>query len=120
MAAIANQSGEFIAPSIEATTLAASGLAARIPANNDFRLSIVNAEGAGAYPISSWTYLLVAPHFEDCGKGRALLDLIRWALTEGEADAVALHYAPLSEEVRDRALSALEVVTCGTDRAPIL
>jgi phosphate transport system substrate-binding protein len=120
MAAIANQNGDFVSPSIEATTLAASGLAARIPANNDFRLSIVNAAGAGAYPISSWTYLLVAPHFADCGKGRALLDLIRWALTEGEADAVALHYAPLSEEVRDRALEALEVVTCGADRAPIL
>lgn len=120
MAEVRNRNGDFVAPSIEATTLAASGLAARIPANNDFRLSIVDAEGAGAYPISSWTYLLVAPHFEDCGKGKALLDLIRWALTEGEDDAVALNYAPLSEEVRTRALSALEVVTCGTDRAPIL
>jgi phosphate transport system substrate-binding protein len=120
MAEIANQDGDFVAPSIEATTLAASGLAARIPANNDFRLSIVNAPGAGAYPISSWTYLLVAPHFEDCGKGRALLDLIRWSLIQGEADAVALHYAPLSEEVCDRALEAIEVVTCGANRAPIL
>jgi len=120
MAEIANQRGEFVSPSIEATTLAASGLAARIPANNDFRLSIVDADGAGAYPISSWTYLLVAPHFASCAKGRALLDLIRWTLTEGEADAIALNYAPLSDEVRTRALAALEVVTCGADRAPIL
>lgn len=120
VADIANRNGEFVTPSIEATTLAASGLAERIPENDDFRLSIVNAEGAGAYPISSWTYLLVAPHFEDCGKGRALLNLIEWALNEGDADATALSYAPLSSEVKARAIGALSVVTCGAENTPVL
>ncbi len=120
MAAIRNRSGEFVLPSIEATTAAAAGLAARIPANDDFRLSIVNAEGADAYPIASWTYLLVAPHMDDCRRAEALLDLIEWVMLEGEEDAVALSYAPLTMEIRVRALNALKVVTCGPENRPVI
>ena len=120
MASIRNAAGEFVAPGIEATTAAAAGLEARIPENNDFRLSIVNAGGPGAYPIASWTYLLVAPHMEDCGHATALMELIEWALMEGEGDAVELGYAPLTMEIRARAMNALKVVTCGAESRPVI
>ncbi len=120
MAAIRNAAGEFVAPSIEATTAAAVGLEERIPANDDFRLSIVNAAGPGAYPIASWTYLLIAPHMEDCARAEALVNLIEWALMEGEGDAVALGYAPLTMEIRVRAMNALKVVTCGAESRPVI
>lgn len=118
MAEIRNAFGEFIAPSIEATTAAAAGLADRI-VGDDFRLSIVNAEAEGAYPISSWTYLLIAPHFRDCARGAAILDVIRWALLERESDVLELNYAPLAPAVRVRALEALKQVTCGSESRPI-
>ncbi len=119
MASVRNVRGEFVAPSIEATTLAAAGLLERIPDNDDFRLSIVNADADGAYPIAAWTYLLIRPHMEDCRRARALLDLIRWSLLEREDDVRALNYAPLTMEIRLRALNALRVVTCGPERTPV-
>lgn len=120
MAAIENSSGQFVAPSIEATTAAAAGLEERIPANNDFRLSIVNPDGADAYPIASWTYLLIAPHMEDCARADALLDLVEWSLLEGADDAVELSYSPLTMPIRLRALNALKAVTCGPDNRPVI
>jgi phosphate transport system substrate-binding protein len=120
MAAVRNSSGQFIGPSIEAMTAAAAGLAERIPADNDFRLSIVNPASATAYPIASWTYLLISPHFEQCARGQALLDLIEWSLLDGENDATTLGYAPLAMDIRLRALNALKAVTCGPDRRPVI
>src|SRR6476661_9791810 len=58
-AAIANQAGEYVEPSIESATAAAAGISAKLSANTDFRISIVNAPGKGAYPISSFTWLLI-------------------------------------------------------------
>lgn len=119
MARVQNVHGEFVAPSIEATTAAAAGLEERIPDDNDFRLSIVNADAEGAYPIAAWTYLLVAPHMRDCNRATALLELIRWALLEREQDVIDLNYAPLTPEIRLRALEALKVVTCGPAERPV-
>lgn len=120
MAAIRNQMDNFVAPSIEATTAAAEGLAERIPEDDDFRLSIVDAEAGNAYPIASWTYLLISPHMESCRRAEALLDLVEWALLEGEEHAVELGYAPLTMEIRHRALNALKVVTCGSENRPVI
>lgn len=116
MALLRNQQGEFVSPSTEATTKAASGLADRIPENDDFRLSIVNAEAPGAYPISSWTYILLPPHFPDCRLGRAVGDLLAWAILEGDEDVRTLNYAPLSPDMKERVLGALTKVTCGEGR----
>jgi phosphate transport system substrate-binding protein len=118
MAHIRNRQGEFVAPSIEATTAAAGGLLERV-VNDDFRLSIVDADAEGAYPISAWTYLLVSPHMQDCAKAEALLEVIRWSLLEREADVRELNYAPLTPELRVRALNALKTVTCGAERRPV-
>ncbi len=118
MAEVRNVRGEFVRPSIAATTAAASGLAERVE-NDDFRLSIVNADMDGAYPISAWTYLLIAPHMRDCGRAAALLEIIRWALLEGESHVLELNYAPLSGEMRVMALNALKGVTCGSESRPV-
>lgn len=119
MARVRNLQGEFVEPSIAATTAAALGLEERIPDNDDFRLSIVNAEAPGAYPIAAWTYLLVSPHMRDCNRATALLELIRWALLEREQDVIDLNYAPLTLDLRIRALNALKVVTCGPSERPV-
>jgi phosphate transport system substrate-binding protein len=97
MAAVRNSAGEFIIPSVAAVTAAASGAAQKLPANTDYRISIVNAAGQGVYPISSFTWLLVYERQKDSVKARKLVDFLNWALTEGERQAAALDYAPLPE-----------------------
>ncbi len=118
MAQVQNRHGEFVAPSIDAVTRAAAGLEERV-VDGDFRLSIVDTDAQGGYPISAWTYLLISPHFPDCGRGEAILELIRWALLEGESHVVDLNYAPLTMGVRVLALETLKSVTCGSARRPI-
>jgi phosphate transport system substrate-binding protein len=90
-----NASGEFITPTIESVTTAAAAVASKLPANTDYRLSIVNAAGKGAYPISSFTFLLVYQAQPDATKGKKLVDFLRWYLRNGEKSAASLDYAPL-------------------------
>jgi phosphate transport system substrate-binding protein len=120
-AAILNRSGNFIVPSIAATTAAVEGIGGRLGPDNDFRLSIVDMEGPDAYPIASWTYLLVPRHFDDCGRARALYGVIRWAFESGDDDARRLFYAPLPADVKSLVLSTWrDSVTCGAQRTPIV
>lgn len=109
-AAVQNSAGNFIAPSIEAITAAAEGVAARLPADTDYRISIVNSPGANSYPISSFTWLLVYELQADSVKGRKLVDFMRWALTEGEKQAEALDYAPLPAAMANRLLQRLDSI----------
>lgn len=109
-AAVQNSAGNFIAPSIEAITAAAEGVAARLPADTDYRISIVNSPGANSYPISSFTWLLVYEQPADSVKGRKLVDFMRWALTEGEKQAEALDYAPLPAAMANRLLQRLDSI----------
>jgi phosphate transport system substrate-binding protein len=99
MAAIRNSAGEFVVPSVAAMTAAAAGAAQNLAANTDYRISIVNAPGTGVYPISSFTWILVYERQKDPVKARKLVDFLNWALTEGEAQAAALDYAPLPESM---------------------
>ncbi|HET9010538.1 MAG TPA: phosphate ABC transporter substrate-binding protein PstS [Gemmatimonadaceae bacterium] len=92
---VRNALGQFVTPTIDAVTAAAAGAAAKLPANTDYRVSIVNASGKHAYPISSFTWLLVYRNQTDAAKGKKLIDFVRWALTDGEKSAAALDYAPL-------------------------
>ncbi|HEU4584543.1 MAG TPA: phosphate ABC transporter substrate-binding protein PstS [Gemmatimonadaceae bacterium] len=94
-ASIENASGSFVAPTIESVTAAAAGAAGNLPDDTDYRISIVNAPGAEAYPISSFTYLLVYGNQRDAKKAEALLGFLRWYLREGEESAASLDYAPL-------------------------
>lgn len=119
-AAIQNAAGQFVQPSVAATTAAAAGLEEQLGADLDFRISIVNAAGAGAYPISSWTYLLVPSRMGNCDKARALAKVVEWSLTEGGEAARQLHYAPLPENLRRHVLAKLRTVTCGPNGEPAM
>lgn len=95
VAQIRNAAGAWVAPTLESVTAAAAGAAAKIPANTDYRISIVNAPGKTAYPISSFTWILVYEHPKDAAKGKALANFLRWAYKDGESVAGSLDYAPL-------------------------
>ncbi len=110
VASVLNAAGQFVAPSIEAVTAAAAGVAARLPADTDYRVSIVNSPGSGAYPISSFTWLLLYREQADSVKARKLVDFLRWALTEGEQQAAALDYAPLPAAIADKLLQRLDSI----------
>jgi phosphate transport system substrate-binding protein len=90
-----NANGEFVTPTIESVTTAAAAASAKLPENTDYRISIVNAAGKGAYPISSFTFLLVYQTQPDAAKGKKLVDFLRWYLRNGEKTAASLDYAPL-------------------------
>ena len=110
--AVRNASGEFVAPSVESATAAAAGLT--LPANTDYRVSIVNAKGAGAYPITSFTWILLYQNQRDPAKGRKLVDFLAWALTEGEKQAASLDYAPLPEAMSRSLVERLRTLNLGT------
>jgi phosphate transport system substrate-binding protein len=112
-ALIRNSAGNFIAPSADGATAAAAGIADKLPANTDYRLSIVNAPGAQAYPISSFTWILVYRQQTDPAKGKKLVDFLRWALTEGEKQATALDYAPLPATMASQLLARLDSIGSG-------
>jgi phosphate transport system substrate-binding protein len=112
-AAVRNKAGRFVEPSVAAVTAAAAGAVKALPANTDYRVSIVNAPGADSYPISSFTWILVYQHQKDAVKGKKLVDFLNWALTEGEKSAPTLDYAPLPQEmaasVKSNKVAAIDV-----------
>ena len=113
VAQLRNAAGNFIAPSTQSVTAAAAGVAKKLPASTDYRVSIVNAPGKDAYPISSFTWLLVYQNMADAGKAKKLNDFIRWAIHDGQAMAPALDYAPLPSNMvkaLDRRLRAKRAV----------
>jgi len=109
-ASLKNANGEFVVPSVASVTAAAAGAASKLPANTDYRVSIVNPPGAGAYPISSFTWLLVYAKQADAGKSKKLTDFLRWALTDGQGLEAALDYAPLPEAMRRALVTRLASV----------
>jgi phosphate transport system substrate-binding protein len=98
-ALVKNRAGQWIAPSLSATTAAAAGGAEKMVQTNDVRVSIANAAGPAAYPIAGFTYLLVPQQQTDEAKGKALADFLWWAIHDGGADAKQLLYAPLPPPV---------------------
>lgn len=110
-ALVKNARGEFVGPSSAAVTSAASGVLATLPANTDYRISIVNAPGKGAYPISSLTWVLLYRAQKDAETGKPLVDFLKWGLTEGQRYETALDYAPLPPAMAKRLLQQLKKVT---------
>lgn len=110
-ALLQNKDGKYVAPSLEGATAAAAGTAAKLPANSDFRISIVNAPGAASYPISSFTWILMYKHQSDAAKGHKLVDFITWAMEHGDADAASLQYATLPKNMKAMVLKRLKDVT---------
>jgi phosphate transport system substrate-binding protein len=96
---VKNASGKFVKASTDSVTAAAAGAAKNMPA--DYRISITNAPGADAYPISSFTWLLIPTHASDASKTKALVGFLNWMLDHGENEAASLSYAPLPKQVQD-------------------
>jgi phosphate transport system substrate-binding protein len=97
---VRNAAGKYIKASTDGVTAAASGAAKNMPV--DYRVSITNAPGADAYPISSFTWLLIPTHWDDAAKGKAMVDFLHWMLDQGEGEAAAMSYAPLPKAVADK------------------
>ena len=98
-----NASGNWVKASIEGVTAAAAGV--KMPA--DFRISITNAPGATAYPISSFTYLLIPTHPKNMANEKVLRDMLSWIINSGESEASSLSYAPLPQSVAAKVLKAV-------------
>jgi phosphate transport system substrate-binding protein len=109
-ATIKNAAGQFVAPSIESITAAAAAVADTVSDNSDYRLSVINAKGAGAYPISSMTWILAYQNQPDATKGKQLVDFLRWAYETGYKDAASLDYAPLPDKTRTRLIARLSQI----------
>jgi len=98
-AELQNASGAFVAPTIEATTEAAAGAAKALSKDTDYRISIVNAPGKKAYPISSFTWLLVYEKMAEGTKAKKLAAFLKYALSDGQKSAPSLDYAPLPANI---------------------
>jgi phosphate transport system substrate-binding protein len=101
---VKNPAGNFITASIEGVTEAAASIK-QMPA--DYRVSITNAPGADAYPISSFTWLLIPIHSADPAKGKVIKDLLSWIVTSGESEVSSLSYAPLPKSVAEKVLKTV-------------
>ncbi len=97
MAALRNRAGNFVLPSLEATSAAAAGAARTMP--EDFRVSLVDAPGKDAYPICGLTWILVYKDQRDEAKGKALVAFLKWATTDGQKMNAPLLYAPIPKPV---------------------
>ena len=113
VALIRNAAGAWVGPTLESVTAAAAGAAAKLPANSDYRISIVNAPGKTAYPISSFTWILLYQHPADAAKGNALVSFLRWAYTNGESVASSLDYSPLPAAMTKRLEARLNTLGAG-------
>lgn len=109
-AELKNAAGKYVAPTIASTTAAAAGVAKGLPANTDFRISIVNAPGAEAYPISSFSWILVYTNQADAAKWKKLHDALVWCLTEGNKDAESLDYAPIPTNLQQDLLKRVRAI----------
>jgi phosphate transport system substrate-binding protein len=106
MATLKNASGEFVKPSIAAVTAAAAGV--ELP--DELHASITDARGPGAYPISSYSYVLVFEDAPDAVKGKALADFLWWAIHDGQKLSEPLFYSPLPAAVVSKAEAKLKAL----------
>jgi phosphate transport system substrate-binding protein len=105
---VQNSSGTFVRASIEAVTAAAAPAAAQMP--EDFRVSITHPPGKDAYPIASFTWLLLYENPQDKAQAKLMVEFMQWALGEGQKHARELGYAPLPKVIVDMELKALQKI----------
>jgi phosphate transport system substrate-binding protein len=96
---VQNAAGTFVKASLDGVTEAA-GSVKNMPA--DFRVSITNAPGKTAYPISSFTWLLIPVQSKDASRGKIISDFLNWMVTDGQKMTAQLSYAPLPTSVADK------------------
>jgi phosphate transport system substrate-binding protein len=110
-AALRNREGQFVSPSLEATSAAAAGAAKSMPA--DFRMSLVDAPGKDAYPICGLTWLLIYKEQRDAEKGKAIVSFLKWALKDGQKMNAPLMYAPLPKAVAEKVDKTVREIRAG-------
>jgi phosphate transport system substrate-binding protein len=104
---VRNAAGNFVKASLESVTAAAAS-SPKMPA--DFRVSITNAPGKDAYPISSFTWLLIPAQSKDAAKGKILADFLNWMMDNGQKMTAELTYAPLPENVASKVRDEIKQV----------
>jgi len=104
-----NQAGKFVQASLDGATVAAASLTGISPTN----FSITNAPGDKAYPISTYSWVILRLDQADATKGKAVANLWKWAVTDGQQYGKPLEYASLPKEAQDFALSQLKKLTSG-------
>ncbi|HSU59636.1 MAG TPA: phosphate ABC transporter substrate-binding protein PstS [Bryobacteraceae bacterium] len=102
---VRNAAGKFVKPDLNSVTAAAAGMVANMPA--DFRVSITNAPGANAYPISSFTWMLIPASISNPAKRDAIKNFLNWMLTDGQTMVQSLDYAPLPDQVKSKELAQI-------------
>ena len=109
IAQIKNSTGNFIVAALDSVQAAATDSAAKMP--EDLRTEITNAPGANAYPISSYTYILVYRDQKDAAKGKNIVDFLWWATHDGQTMAKDLYYAPLPAAIVAKVETRLKLIT---------
>ena len=105
---VQNAAGNFVKASTASVTAAAAGASGSMP--DDFRVSITNAPGAWAYPISSFTWLLIPEHIANTTKCQNLKGFLQWMLTDGQGMVESLYYAPLPHAVATQEMSQISQI----------
>jgi len=108
VAFVKNSSGNFVKGELANVTAAAAGAVKSMPA--DYRVSITNAPGKDAYPISSFTWLLIPSQISDAGKKKAIVEFLQWMVKDGQKYAGGLGYAPLPKEVAAKVEKSIALV----------
>ena len=104
---VKNAAGVFVKASLDSTTAAAASMKS-MPA--DFRVSITNAPGKDAYPIASFTWLLVPADWKDKTKEKVIVDFLSWMLERGQTMTADLNYAPLPDSVKQKEREAIKTI----------
>jgi phosphate transport system substrate-binding protein len=104
---VRNAGGNFVTASLDSTTAAAASVKT-MPA--DFRVSITNAPGKDAYPIASFTWLLVPVDWKDKSKQKIIVDFLTWMLDQGQTMSAQLDYAPLPDSVKEKEREAVKTI----------
>jgi len=107
-AAIRNQEGRFVLPTLDSTSAAAAGAAKTMPA--DYRVALVDAPGKDSYPVCGLTWLLVHRNQKDKEKGKALVSFLKWAMHDGQKMNAPLLYAPIPKPVVEKVDATLKQI----------
>ena len=105
---VRNKAGAFVKADLQTVTAAAASVANTMP--NDFRVSITDAPGARAYPIATFTWLLVPAKIQDSAKRKALVGFLNWAITTGQNSVEGLDYAKLPPQVAAKEKNAIKLI----------
>jgi phosphate transport system substrate-binding protein len=108
---VQNRAGTYVTPNVQTVTAAAAGAMATMGPSTDFRVSITDPPNPEAYPVASFTWLLVRRAYPDAAKARELVKFIWWAMTAGQVQAPKLGYAPLPKAMLPWIQARLATVT---------